>query len=445
VGTSNTTASAITLQAGNGNAAGVSSGGDVVLGSSGAINVSGDGRAMVYTGSISGSTGMTIAAGRSRFNSAAGTSNFSTALGEGTHVIYREARVLTGTANPVTKTYDGNAYNTTALGWSGFVNNDSEAQLSSLSFTGNAEGAVNVGSYTISASATNGLGYGLSLVNGTLNVEQADLVLSGSREYDGTTRFAGTHLTATGVAGQTFTVAGLGDTSNLASKNTQTNQALNSVSGLSLGTSSNGGVSSNYNTISSIDSSISVVRRDITLQSLQASDKVFDGTTTAAITSASFNDLLGNETLSLSGSGDFSDPAVGNNKTVTVADVANLSLIDGTGLWQNYNLTSTGTFTTLASISAAPTPTPVPVPVSPPTTPEPSPWVESTIPTVRLNLPPTPPLEITVILDGLGNPFVLSTDEASVCTEGVTPSCECDSTYPEPDLDICYQRMVSAP
>jgi len=67
--------------------------------------------------------------------------------------------------------------------------------------------------------------------------------------------------------------------------------------------------------------------------------------------------------LVLSVAGEFSYAQIGNNKTVTVAEVANLNQSNGTGggRWQNYNLTTSGSFTTSASIrAAAPNPGPSP-------------------------------------------------------------------------------------
>jgi hypothetical protein len=45
----------------------------------------------------------------------------------------------------------------------------------------------------------------------------------------------------------------------------------------------------------------------------------------------------------------------------------------------------------------------------------------------------------------LDNPFQLSTDDPGQCRVDNLEACGCDTTGPEPDLDICYQRFVSAP
>ncbi len=440
--TSNTTASAIVLNAGAATNAGTSTGGDISFSGSGSVNVGAGGRATLYTGSLSGSTGLGVTVGNNRYNSDEQTSNYTAALGSGQYAIYREAPTLNVRFNDTSKTYDAQTF-TGGNGLSvvsGLVQGDTSTTFSGINYSGTAQNATNAGTYAISGTALNSQGYTLSYTNGSLTIDKANLVLSGSRDYDATTTFAGQYLTATGVAGQTFTVTGSGHSSNLSSKHVAYNQnvALSTVTGLSLGTSSNGGLAANYHALSTTGSNISITRiaasvtasnttltyngsphtqaasssgflvgdsitvvglasgtnaatytsalslsgadannynvtftqgtltinrRDISLQTLVASDKVFDGTTSATITGATFSNLVNGETLGLSGGGTFADSAIGNNKTVTVAEVANLTQTNGTGggRWQNYNLTTSGSFTTLASIrAAAPNPGPSP-------------------------------------------------------------------------------------
>jgi hypothetical protein len=124
--------------------------------------------------------------------------------------------------------------------------------------------------------------------------------------------------------------------------------------------SATGDDAANYS-VTVTQAQLRIDRRDITLLSLTAQDKTFDGTTSASITGATFSNLVSGETLGLSGSGTFADSAIGNNKPVTVDEVANLTQTNGTGRWQNYNLTTSGSFTTSASIrAAAPNPGPSP-------------------------------------------------------------------------------------
>lgn len=170
------------------------------------------------------------------------------------------------TANSATKTYDGVAY-AGGTGVTGSLANPNPAYSGTVSYSGTATGAVNVGSYTIVPAGLFSVqqGYNLDLKNGALTINQADLTLTGTRVYDGTTTYAGTYLTATGVHGETFTVSGAGATGNLSAKDVQSNQALASLGGLTLGTSSNGGLASNYHALSTTHSSVSVTPAPLTV------------------------------------------------------------------------------------------------------------------------------------------------------------------------------------
>jgi hypothetical protein len=160
-----------------------------------------------------------------------------------------------------------------------------------------------------------------------------------------------TAATTTGfINGDDITIMGLASGTN----------AANYTSSLS----ATGDDAANYS-VTVTQAQLRIARRDITLTGLTAADKTFDGTTTASITGANFNNLVVGQTLVLSGAGEFSDAEIGNNKTVTVDEVANLNQSNGTGggRWQNYNLTTSGSFTTSASIrAAAPNPGPGPAP-----------------------------------------------------------------------------------
>jgi filamentous hemagglutinin family protein len=177
----------------------------------------------------------------------------------------------------------------------------------------------------------------------TATINKADLTLNGTRVYDGSTIIAGNTLTATGVNGETFSVTGSGDATNLSSKNVQTNSQLNSVTGLALGTSGNGGLSSNYNAISTTGSAYTVTAKGITLTGITASDKTYDATTSATLntTNVGYSGMITDDVVTLSGSGTgtFDTKDVGTGKTVTVrgytlsgADAGNYVISQPTGL-----------------------------------------------------------------------------------------------------------------
>lgn len=176
VGTTNTTANAIMLNAGVNATAGTAAGGDIIV-SGGSVSTGAGGRATLYSGSVAGSTGLTAligsGSGKFRYNSDETATNYTTALGAGNYAIYREQPTVAVTALGDSKTYNGLAYNGgNGVTTSGFVNGDTAASLGGvLAYGGTSQGAVSAGSYTIVPSGyTNGLGYALAYANGTLTV-----------------------------------------------------------------------------------------------------------------------------------------------------------------------------------------------------------------------------------------------------------------------------------
>jgi filamentous hemagglutinin family protein len=229
---------------------------------------------------------------------------------------------VTVTANSDTKTYNAVAYSG-GNGATVSLPTVNPALSGTLAFGGTAQGAVNFGTnYMIVPSGQYSVqqGYDIIYAPGTLTINRANLTVSGTRVYDGTTIFTGSNLTATGVAGQTFTVTGAGLTGNLGTKNVQTNQSLASLNGLSLGTSTNGGLVNNYNPVFQATSSVSVTPANLVLSGA----RVYDGTTIFPGTALTATGVSG-ETFSVTGSG-----AAGNLSTRNVQ--TNQSLVSVSGL-----------------------------------------------------------------------------------------------------------------
>jgi filamentous hemagglutinin family protein len=192
---------------------------------------------------------------------------------------------LTVTVNSDSKTYNGVAYSgSNGLSYSVPPN---PALSGVLAFGGAAQGAINAGSYPITASGLYSVQQGndISYVAGALTVNQATLSLSGTRVYDSTTTFAGSNLTATGVNGESFAIGGTGDSSNLGSKDVQIGQSLSSLTGLFLGSSGNGGLAANYGnlTIAATPTSVSVTPKPITASGITANDKVYNANDVAIL------------------------------------------------------------------------------------------------------------------------------------------------------------------
>ncbi|MCS6242328.1 MAG: filamentous hemagglutinin N-terminal domain-containing protein [Opitutus sp.] len=175
--TTNTTSGAVVLNAGKSAGAGTAAGGELILTGSPTVSVGTGGRATLFTGSVSGSTGLATlvgsGSGRFRYNSDEVSDGFSTALGAGVFAIYREQPTLSVTASAASKTFDNAAFTGgNGVTNSGFVNGDTASVLTgTVAFGGSSQGAIAVGTYAISPSGlANGLGYAISFVDGTLTV-----------------------------------------------------------------------------------------------------------------------------------------------------------------------------------------------------------------------------------------------------------------------------------
>lgn len=281
ISTTNATASAIHLEAGKSVAAGDATGGNVTISGAGSVAAGAAGRITIETGSMAGSTGLGIANGYNRYSSDEQSINYDlAALGAGKYAIYRESPSLAVTFNNVNKTYDG-LTNTGGNGVtvnSGFINGDTDAQIGHYVYSGSSQTAINVGTYVIGGTALSGLGYALTYNTGTLTVQKANLTITGSKTYDAGTSIAGIHLTANGANGETFSMTGAGDISNLSSKNVQTSSTLASLTGLNLGSSTNGGLSTNYNALSTTGSSVNVTAKTASVTAT-ATALTYNGTT----------------------------------------------------------------------------------------------------------------------------------------------------------------------
>jgi len=186
--TTNTSASAIVLNAGAGAAAGTTTGGDIII-SGGTLSVGVGGRATLFTGSLAGSTGLTtlvgLGSGNFRYNSDETTTNYTVPLGAGTYAVYREQPTLTITAgSPAAITY-GTATPALTTALSGLQNGDTAGQALSTVATVAVAGPISSSgnyaavSHTLTPSgAVDQLGYALSYANGALTVGQ--LALTGS-------------------------------------------------------------------------------------------------------------------------------------------------------------------------------------------------------------------------------------------------------------------------
>ncbi|MGI4847409.1 MAG: beta strand repeat-containing protein [Janthinobacterium lividum] len=130
--------------------------------------------------------------------------NYAISYNPGALTIDRAALVVTPVH--VSKTYDSVAYaGGNGVDYSGFVGSENQSVLGgTLVYGGTAQGAVNAGSYTLTASGLNSGNYTISYNPGTLTVGQAALAVaanSAGKTYDGTAYAGGNGVTYSGFVG----------------------------------------------------------------------------------------------------------------------------------------------------------------------------------------------------------------------------------------------------
>ena len=200
VSTTNATSSAVILNAGSATAAGISTGGDIII-SGGGISTGSGGTALLYTGSVAGSTGLstvglTSGSGFFRYDSNATTANYNTTtapLGAGIYAIYREQPSLTITANSPTAITYGAAAPAYSATVSGQVNGDTAVLSTQAGVVDDGSvstsGHLTATTHTLTPSgAVDQLGYALNYATGTLTVYKLALtgtIATGVSTYGG--------------------------------------------------------------------------------------------------------------------------------------------------------------------------------------------------------------------------------------------------------------------
>ncbi|BAP87656.1 filamentous haemagglutinin family outer membrane protein [Burkholderiales bacterium GJ-E10] len=358
IATSDTGSAAIVLDAGNATAAGIATGGDIVLGGtpSPSISVGSGGKAVLYTGSVSGSTGIgaLVGSGNSRYDSSKTTPGFTVALGSsGMFAVYREQPILGYTAGSATITYGGSVpmSSLTPTYTSGLVNGDALAQVvssvPSASYTSSLSsgGYQNAGIYAVSASGgVTGFGYGFQYTGGTLTVNAKALTITASAQSTtygtalalGTSQFTPSGLVnGDSVAGVTLTQGG--------NATVPVTQAAGTYTGSTNGILASGATGtglSNY-TISYVPGTLTIDPKALTVSGEAALNKVYDGSTTATLTGGTLPGLINGDSVTLTQAGTFASKNVGTNITVTASDsisgpsAGNYTLMQPTGLTAN--------------------------------------------------------------------------------------------------------------
>jgi len=100
-------------------------------------------------------------------------------------------------------------------------------------------------------------------------------------------------------------------------------------------------------TVTTTSGTLTVNKKALSITAGSASNKVYDGATSAIVTAGTLSGFIGTETVTATATGTFADKNVANGKTVTLA----YTLVNGTngGVASNYSLANT---TTTANITA---------------------------------------------------------------------------------------------
>jgi filamentous hemagglutinin family protein len=244
--------------------------------------------------------------------------------GNGYPLLKALMKATTVTVSDGSKTYDKLAWN----GGNGIsCSNVACGGLSgSVSYGGTAQGAINAGSYTLTASGlySNQQGYDISYANGTLTVNPASLAVTGlsaaNKVYDAsTTATLNGTASVTALAGDVVNLGGTG-TGTFADRHVGNGKAV-TVTGYTL----SGAAAGNYVLATSLSANITPA--PLVLNGVTAVSRTYNAGTGAALntggaalTGVFAGDTVTADTAAMSGS--FGDKNVGTGKAVTVTGAA---------------------------------------------------------------------------------------------------------------------------
>ena len=266
---------------------------------------------------------------------------------------------LTLTANDVSKIYGTTltSYSgSTAYVASGLKNGETIGSVT-ITYGAGSASSDGVGTYigSVAASAPTGgtftaSNYSITYITGKITVTTAPLTITGlsgvNKVYDGTTAAAlsGTATLSGVAAGDVVTLGGT-PTAVFASKNIGTGIAI-TVTGYTI----SGASAANYTLTQPTGLTANITGLSLTITGASASNKVYDGTTTATI-SGTLSGVQGTDVVTLNLSGTFATQNVGtgiavtSTSTLSGADAGNYTLTQPAGITANITpktLTLTG-------------------------------------------------------------------------------------------------------
>ncbi|WP_407050868.1 MBG domain-containing protein [Methyloraptor flagellatus] len=193
-----------------------------------------------------------------------------------------------------TKTYDGLAYAGGAgVSYTGFVGSDTAASLGgTLVYGGAAQGAVNAGSYTLTASGLTSNNYTITYTPSTLTIGRAGLTVlvnGASKTYDGTAYTGGNGVSYAGFVGSD-TTASLGGTL------VYGGAAQGAINAGSYALTASGLTSNNYD-ITYTPATLTIGRAGLSVL-VGAASKTYDGAAYTGGNGVSYAGFVGSDTAS---------------------------------------------------------------------------------------------------------------------------------------------------
>ncbi|MCD9853452.1 YDG domain-containing protein [Epilithonimonas sp. JDS] len=248
-----------------------------------------------------------------------------------TFTIAKGSQTITGLPIAITKIYGDADYALTATASSGLTVTYTSSNTDVATVTGSTVKIIGAGNATITAQQIGNANYNAaSDVTQALTVNPKELTITGlvpqNKVYDQSTSVVvtGTPAYAGLVNGETFAVTGTVSWA-FANKNAGADKVL-------LKTGNYNAPSANY-TVLQPTLQATITKKDITISTITANDKAYDGTVTAVFSNVTSTGVLIGDTVTFTVSGSFSDANAGLDKEVTVLAI-NLLGADG----GNYNI-----------------------------------------------------------------------------------------------------------
>jgi len=293
---------------------------------------------------ISGNTVTIVGAGSTSITaSQSGNDNYSAASNVSQSLTVNKASQIISFPSLSSKLVSDPAFTLSASSTSPLAISYSSSNESVITISGNTATIVGIGTSTITASQSGNDNY-----NAAANVTQDQIIVSASLTNQ-TISFGALNAVTYGDASFSLTATG-GESGNPVTYSSS-DPTIASISGNIVSivkpgivtiTASQAGNSS-YNVAPSVDQTLTVNQKTLTVSNVVVSDKTYDGSLDAIISSAILNGLVGTDDVSLSNSAVFADANVGSgiavtpNFTLNGADAVKYLLTQPTGLTATIN------------------------------------------------------------------------------------------------------------